>query len=110
MQLPRWLCVRHKDGLGAGGHAIGAKRALATPKINFRISGCTANDDALGTSCDAFAASSAAFDKYGLVDCSGRTYGSGGRYGQTSKQIASTDVDCVGHFESGSRWTNQHLK
>ena len=85
MQLPGWLCVRHKDGLGAGGHALGAKRALATPKINFRISGCTVNDDALGTSCDALAAGSTAFYKFWLVDRSGWTYGSGGRYGQPSK-------------------------
>jgi hypothetical protein len=98
MQLPGRMRVGNKGGLGAGSYAIGAKSALATPKVNFRMADCTAKNYALRTSFDALAAGSTSIDKYGLVDCSGRTHWRCGRYGQTPEQIAFADVDCVGHL------------
>ena len=49
IQLPGRFCSDDKDRLGTRACTVTAKGALAAPKINFRESGCTADDDALRT-------------------------------------------------------------
>jgi len=62
-ESPRRLGIRSKDRFGAGFNALTAKSALAAPEIDFRVSGCTAYDDALRAGVDAFDTGRAAFDE-----------------------------------------------
>jgi hypothetical protein len=62
-QSPRRLGVRAKDRFGAGVNTLTAESALTAPEIDFRVSGCTAYDDALRAGLDAFITGRAAFDE-----------------------------------------------
>ena len=106
IQSPERLSVSAKDWFGAGVNALTAKRALAASEINFGVPGGTVYDDAFRAGVDAFTTGCAAFDEFQFVDRPGRTYRRRGRYGHSSEQIASADVNLTGHDRSGSRRAN----
>jgi len=106
MQLPARLHVSDEDRFGAFIDAFTAESALAASEIDFRVSGCTAYDDALRAGVDTFTTGRAAFDELPLGDCPGRAYRCRGRYGGSSEQIASADVNFASHDQSGSGRAN----
>jgi len=74
LQLPGRFCAGDEDGLGTRAGAVTAKRALAAPKIDFGIAGCTADDNAFGAGPDALVACGTTLYELRLVDRPRRTY------------------------------------